>query len=83
MGLNLCMVIGFHLVGAIITLIIDYKNGTFEQAAKHGDGIRSATPSDVVFNALVLWEFELLLFIFDSIGYVIDKFFRNRYEKRL
>ena len=81
MGLNPYIVIAFHFIGAIIALIIYYKTGEFEEAAKHGDGIYRATPSDVVFRALVLWEFELLLMIFCSIGYAIDEFFRNKYEE--
>lgn len=48
------IVIGVHLIGAIITLIIFYKTGEFEEAVRHGDGIRWALPSDVAFHALVL-----------------------------
>lgn len=81
MGLNLYIVIGFHFIGAIITLIIFYKTGEFEAAAKYGDDIRWATPSDVVFYALVLWEFLLFLFVIGSIENVIDEFFRNKYIK--
>lgn len=81
MGLNPYIVIGFHFIGAIITLIIFYKTGEFEAAAKYGDGIRWATPSDVVFYALVLWEFLLFLFVIDSIENAIDEFFRSKYIK--
>ena len=81
MGLNPYIVIGFHFIGAIITLIIFYKTGAFEAAAKQGDGIRWATPSEVVFHALVLWEFLLFLFVIVSIENAIDEFFRNKYIK--
>lgn len=81
MGLNPHIVIGFHLIGSVIALIIFYKIGEFEAAAKYGDGIRTATPSDVVFHALVLWEFLLFLFVIVSIENAIDEFFRNKYIK--
>ena len=57
------IVIGIHVIGAIITLIIFYKNGEFERAAKYGDGIRFALPSEVVYHALVMWELHFLLYI--------------------
>lgn len=79
MGLNPYIVIGSHFIGTIITLIIFCKNREFEAAAKYGDGIRWAAPSDVVFYALVLWEFLLFLFVIGLIENVIDEFFRNKY----
>ena len=70
-----------HIIGAIVTIIIHYKNGTFEYAAKHGDGIRFANPSDVIFQDLFLWEFNLLIFVFfsidDFINYIFDKKYNN------
>ena len=70
-----------HIIGAIVTIIIHYKNGTFEYAAKHGDGIRFANPSDVIFQDLFLWEFNLLIFVFFSIdgfiNYIFDKKYNN------
>lgn len=53
------VLLGIHLIGAIGMLIKHYKDGTFEWAAEHGDGIRFARPSDVVFEDLFLWEFTL------------------------
>lgn len=72
----------FHIVGAIITLIIFDKNGEFEYAAKHGDGIYFALPSDVVFHALVLWEFNLLLYIIITIDIYINNFFYKKYNDK-
>ena len=70
-----------HIIGAIVTIIIHYKNGTFEYAAKHGDGIRFANPSDVIFQDLFLWEFNFLIFVFFSIdgfiNYIFDKKYNN------
>lgn len=74
------LVIGIHLIGAIITLIIFYKTGEFEEAVKHGDGIYWALPSDVVFYALVLWEIHLLLYIMCSIDVLINDFFYKKYS---
>lgn len=68
-----------HIIGAIITLIVLYKNGTLEDAAKNGDGFYTATPADVVFGALFLWEIYLLLLIICSIDAFIDDFFRNKF----
>lgn len=75
------IVIGIHLIGAIITLIVFYKTGEFEEAAKHGDGIYFATPSDVVFHALVLWEIHLFLYIICSVDMLIDDFFYKKYKR--
>ena len=72
--------VGIHLIGAVITLIIFYKTGEFEEAVKHGDGIYWASPSDVVFHALVLWEFHLLLFVICSIDILINDFFYKKYS---
>lgn len=73
------IIIGVHLIGAIITLIIFYKTGEFEEAVRHGDGIYWALPSDVVFHALVLWEIHLLLYIICSIDMFINDFFYKKY----
>lgn len=75
------IVIGVHLIGAIITLIIFYKTGEFEEAVKHGDGIYWALPSDVVFHALVLWEIHLFLYIICSIDMFINDFFYKKYSR--
>lgn len=76
MGLLMIIV---HIIGAIITFIVLYKNGTLEDAAKNGDGIYSATPSDLVFVVLFLWEIYILFLIIASIGELIDDFFRNKF----
>lgn len=76
-------VISVHIIGAIITLIVFYKTGEFEEAVKHGDGIYWATPSDVVFQALVMWELLLLLYIMCSIDSFINMFFYKLYRKEL
>ena len=77
---TLLLVAAFHYIGAIITLIIDYKNGTLEYAAIYGDGIREAKPSYIIFADLILWEFCLLLYIAFEIEERIDNYFRRKYE---
>ena len=57
-----------------------YNSPEFEKAVKHGDGIYWALPSDVVFHALVLWEFHLLLFVICSIDILINYFFYKKYS---
>ena len=78
---KILIVVLIHIIGAIVTMIIHYKNGTFEYAAKHGDGIRFANPSDIIFQDLFLWEFNLLIFVFFSIdgfiNYIFDKKYNN------
>lgn len=69
-----------HIIGAIILTIVYLKNGTFEYASKHGNGIRYARPSDVVFECLFMWEFTFIAFIFDSIEYFIDDYFQRKYN---
>ena len=73
--------LSIHLIGGIITLLIFCKDGTMEYAAKHGDGNRWATPSDVVFHAFVLWEFELFFYlVFMLPEELINNYFRNKYN---
>lgn len=79
-GMRALIAVGIHLIGAVITLIIFYKTGEFEEAVKHGDGIYWVLPSDVVFHALVLWEFHLLLFVICSIDRLINDFFYKKYS---
>lgn len=67
-----------HIIGAVIAMIIDYKNGIFEWASEQGDGIRNPKPSDIVFLNCVAWEIELLLFIMELVGKTINSFFNNR-----
>ena len=64
-----------HLIGAIIAIIIHKLDGTFKYAAENGDGIRTAKPSDVLFQDLVLWEFFFLAFIMDSVAKWINSLF--------
>lgn len=72
-------IILIHIVGAIATIIIHCKNGEFEWAAKHGDGLRTATPSDIVFIDLFFWEMQFILFVFTSIENTIDNYFKKKY----
>ena len=74
------MIILMHIIGAIITMIVHYKDGVFECAAKYGDGIRFAKPSDVIAQDLILWEIDFLLFILFSIETFINNAFDNKYK---
>ena len=78
--MNIIILISIHIIGAIIALIIHHKDGTLENASKHGDGIRFAKPSDVVFQDLFLWEIHFIIFIICLIGILINKYFYDKYE---
>lgn len=71
-----------HIIGAIVTMFIHYKDSTFEWASKDGDGIRFAKPSDVVFLDCVVWEVELLLFFMELIENIINSFFDKKYKDK-
>lgn len=60
-GTLFLMMVTIHIIGAIIAIFIHYKDGTLKQAAKHGDGIRYAKPSDIIVMDCVAWEFTLLM----------------------
>ena len=78
---KILIVVLIHIIGAIVTMIIHYKNGTFAYPANHGDGIRFANPSDVLFQDLFLWDFNFLIFVCflidDFINYIFDKKYNN------
>lgn len=74
------ILIVIHIIGAITTIIIHYKNGTFESASKYGDGIRWARPCDVVFLDCVAWEVLFLLFIIELIEKIINRIFDKKYQ---
>lgn len=71
-----------HVFGAIITLIIMKKMGVFKDAAKYGDGIREARPSDVLFLCIVAWEFLAYIFAVEWIKKMIDDHVKKHYERQ-
>lgn len=79
--MSLTIIISIHIIGAIISVIIDMKDGTFEDALKHGDGIRTERPADVLFWDLFLWEISFFLLILGLISLLIDYVFAKIYEK--
>ena len=70
-----------HIIGAIITMVMHYKNGTFESASKYGDGIRFAKPSDVVILDCIAWEVLLLLFVIEFADKKINDSFNKKYKE--
>lgn len=75
------IVLSIHFIGGLITLYISIKDGTMEEAAKHGDGIYKATPSDVVFQSMLFWEFGLFIYLFFCLPEsLINNYFRNKYN---
>lgn len=76
----LVTLITIHFIGSIISIIVHYKTGVFKDAAEHGDGIRIATPSDVVFQDLVFWEFVLLIDAFFVIETFVNRWFSKHYH---
>lgn len=77
---KILIVVLVHIIGAVVTMFIHYKDGTFEWATKYGDGIRFADPSDVIFQDLFLWEINLMIFIMFSIEALINNIFDNKYK---
>lgn len=63
-----------HIIGAVAAIIVHYQNGTFEWVSKYGDGIRIATPADIVFVDLFLWELIFLAFVMSAVGTLINGF---------
>ena len=76
--LKLSMLLIFHIIGAIITIIVHQKIGTFEYAAEHGDGIRIAKPADVLFMDCTLWEFQALIGLITLIETLINDFVKRK-----
>ena len=70
MNIKYILIIFLHIIGGVIYLIKNCVNGNMEYAAKNGDGIRYAQPSDIVFESLFLWE---LMFIFGCINNIENK----------
>lgn len=57
----LIILIIIHVVGSILTIIVHYLNGTYEWAARNGDGIRYNTPAGIIFEDLFIWEANFLV----------------------
>lgn len=76
------MIVLIHIIGAIVAIIIHHKNGTLEYSFHHGDGIRSARPSDVIFHDIFLWEIHLLILIFDTIETQINEAFYHKFNSK-
>lgn len=74
-GILMLIILIIHMIGAIITIFIHCKDGTLKQAAKHGDGIRYAKPSDVIVQDLIMWEFLLMFSMLDYAGNEINNYF--------
>lgn len=55
-----------HIIGAIITVVLHYRDGTMKIAKKYGDGIKIKKFSDIVFQDVFLWEILLLVFLMDN-----------------
>ena len=78
---KLILILTIHLIGGLVTLYIAIKDGTMEDAAKHGDGHYSPVPSDIVFEAILLWEFVLFIYLFFCLPEsLINNYFRNKYN---
>lgn len=45
-----------HIIGAIITIFIQCKNGVMEYFSKNGDGIREPKPLDIIVLSCIAWE---------------------------
>ena len=68
-----------HIVGAVAKIIIDCKNGVMEFAAKHGDGIRFATPTQVILYNFLIWELFTIICILEFFKNKVNEHFRKLY----
>lgn len=69
------MMIVIHIIGAIFHVVVHHKTGVLKQAAKHGDGIRYAKPSDIIVMDCVAWEFTLLMSLLMYVGEAINDYY--------
>ena len=72
----------FHIIGAILMIIIWCKDGTMEHAALYGDNFEEDKPSDLVFLAFIAWEIILVFYIIGHIGKAINDYFKDVYESK-
>lgn len=48
MIINLLIFTVFHLLSVVVSMVLYINLGAFEEAEKHGDGIRIANKSDII-----------------------------------
>lgn len=74
----LVILMSIHIIGAIIAIVIHYKDGTMEYASKYGDGFRFVKPSDVIFQDCLLWEIQLIIQMITFVeDYINSKFSKH------
>lgn len=64
-----------HLIGFMSFLFYDWKAGNLNYASENGDGVRIATPADIVFEDFAFWEIRLLVACFEVIETTINRLF--------
>ena len=65
-------IILLHAIGAICSILFYIKTGAFKEAKKHGDDIRFAKPSDIIFQCVIVWEILVLISIVKFIVFSIN-----------
>ena len=78
MNVLISILIIVHIIGAIITMVIHYKDGSFKWASKYGDGIRNAKPCDIVVMDCFAWEVEFLILLISTIENLINNLFDEK-----
>lgn len=61
-----------HIIGAILTIIRYIKNGSFHNRKLYGDGIRYATPFQIIVQCIIIWEILLFVELIEFIEYKIN-----------
>lgn len=79
---KIMVILLIHIIGAIVSLVWNLKVGNFEYATKYGDGVRIATPADIVFYDVFLWEFEFLVYALELIPASINNMFYKKYADK-
>lgn len=79
--MKIMLLIIFHIIGAVVMIFIQCKNGDMEYSSKYGDGIRTPKPSDVIAISFVTWEMVLLLAFIELIDDKINQYFERKFKK--
>ena len=69
-----------HFISGISLYIYFVKTGEMEKAAKYGDGIWFAKPTDLIFRCIFVSEFYWLMALFTFIENSINSYFDKKYK---
>ena len=74
------IIILLHFISGISLYIYFDKTGAIEEAAKYGDGIWFAKPTDLIFRCIFVSEFYWLIALFTFIENSVNSYFDKKYK---